>query len=522
MESTYEITGKSKRGDLGNVKYGDDGYELTYLLRSSKKKVKMEHYTFNSDFRFQNMEEEELELSKAKGTYSWVKGEEEGASKQLLRVENNLTGQVVLKRGNFVQKCDYYNGYCWWDFDVEDRTRPKDPEGRRLTLLAFKTDEPQTMISYRGWSWLSQGKTKSFSNASGDVTLICSVLPKIKDAKAGVNLQPYAAMRVGVNDETIKKELYFGDEEFKERPQTLAFQQVLDNGNIGLLFAPTGGPGMKKVQDPDPLNWRYIEINPDEVTIAKNVQFKSLNSYWKVSAIVTVGDDVYIYGPADDKKNDKYYNTQTAAKFSKFCVARISNGQMAMINNTSLDEFKGKMKSPPSQKKGVEYAGKKFVIGEFIVTKSGDMIIGGQNYKPKEEGPEFKDVFAFHFNDKGELKAQYGVDIEETNKTAKSMATTGLFRETQDGKSVVWIILEVAGAQTRGGETRALMYPRVAKIDLATSELSDFTTLGYGKKEKYYLANDFPILPTTVGGDKLTFFGSDKSGKNIWFCRVNL
>ena len=90
VESTYEISGKAKRGDLEHVTYDTDGYKLTYVIRSSKNKLKMEHYSFDSDFRFQGLEEEELELPKAKTKFRWFRGEEEGTRMNLLKVEKQL------------------------------------------------------------------------------------------------------------------------------------------------------------------------------------------------------------------------------------------------------------------------------------------------------------------------------------------------------------------------------------------------------------------------------------------------
>jgi len=524
LEATYEIANQAKRGELQNVAYGEDGYIMSYVIRDTKRMIKMQHYHFDNDFEFIKMEEEVIELEKAKRKWVWFRGEAEGTQKQLLKVENNMIGQVALKKGVFVQKVDWYNGVSWWDFDVQEKTKPKDPAGRKLTLIASKTDEPTRMISYSGWSWLGKGKTKAFSDATGDVTLICSVLPKVKDMKAGITVPPYTIMRVSVEDQSILSEAYFGEDEFKGRPQQILHTSHLANGNIGVVFAPIGGPGMKNIADPDPLNFTYMEFNPQTAAIAKTVPIKSLNASWAIDAIVSNGDDIFIYGPAENSKNTKYANLQSPGKYSQFCLTKITGQELAWITNTNLEEFKSVLKGPPSQKKVPQYTGKKFVIGEFFITSSGDILINGQNTKSTADGVEYKDIFAFHFNSSGKLKAQYGVDIKETNKYAKSMPTQSLFRETQDGNSVAWIVTEVAGVKAKwGGKSpRALNYARISEIGLADAAINDFQSLGYSKEGKYYLENSFPILPTIIGGDRLTFFGSNKSGSEIWFGRVEL
>ena len=65
------------------------------------------------------------------------------------------------------------------------------------------------------------------------------------------------------------------------------------------------------------------------------------------------------------------------------------------------------------------------------------------------------------------------------------------------------------------------MYPRIGKIDLDNANISDFQAYGAIEKDKYYLDPRIPFLETNEGG-KIVFFGSDKSGKTLWFCRVKL
>jgi len=64
------------------------------------------------------------------------------------------------------------------------------------------------------------------------------------------------------------------------------------------------------------------------------------------------------------------------------------------------------------------------------------------------------------------------------------------------------------------------MYPRMCMIDNEAANMSEIVNVGYGKKDRYYLENNFPILP--AGNNSLVFFSSDKKGKKLNFTRVNL
>jgi hypothetical protein len=146
----------------------------------------------------------------------------------------------------------------------------------------------------------------------------------------------------------------------------------------------------------------------------------------------------------------------------------------------------------------------------------------GQNYNIKDNvGKQFNDILGFHFNNKGELKAQYGIDTYETNEIAKGNGAPQSLNEGASGENLYWIMNEIDGLAPSG---RLLTYARIGKIDLKSEKggVSDFITLGgEAKKVTYFLDQKFPFLQTTKGST-VVFFGSDKKGKNIWFCRVKL
>lgn len=520
MEKTYEISSKAKRGYLGGVEFDEASqiYSLTYVTKSTNKVGRFETYKFDKDFNFIEMVEEEVEYTKAKTRWVWFDFGGEELTGELLTVENNLVGQLVLKKGKFYRRWDWFNGGYYVDYDLTEKIKPKDPEGRKLTLINYVTDAPSDRITYYGgWGWLG-GSTKDYSAATGDVTVVCSVVPNLKDAKGGAVKYEYTVMRFSASDLSIKTEKKF---EFAT-PQNVVFSKVLPDGDFAMVFAPTGGPGMKNTADPDPLNYTYVRVSSVDCQVKERLSFKSLNSYWDVAdVVVSENNDVFVYGPANSKNNDKYYNVQMGApKFSDFMFMKISKGKVAWVTNTNLDEFEAKLQAPPSQKKAPAYKGKKFAIGGLDIAPNGDMLIYGQNYKVKDDGIDYTDIVVFHFSDQGKLKSQYGLDVLESNKYAKSVFSESLFVPSNDDKGMHWIIFEIAGMKT-AGKARQLNYARIGRIDLAGATVGDFLALGQGKGDKYYLENSFPILPSK-DGNKLTFFGSDKAGRTLWFCRVEL
>jgi hypothetical protein len=117
------------------------------------------------------------------------------------------------------------------------------------------------------------------------------------------------------------------------------------------------------------------------------------------------------------------------------------------------------------------------------------------------------------------LKAQYGVDTKESNKYAESAGAPQNFLVSSDGKTTYWMIRELKGIAA--WNPKPLTYARLSKIDLNNAAVGDFIDIGKVEKADYYLDPKFPFLQTG-GNNKLVFFGSDKSGKTIWFCRVAL
>ena len=215
---------------------------------------------------------------------------------------------------------------------------------------------------------------------------------------------------------------------------------------------------------------------------------------------------------------DKYYNTLlSTTKFEAVQLMKVSGGKIAYFTETALDEFEAKLKKPADQKKSPAYEGKKFQIATYKLASNGDFFVSGQNFDPSNEGPKFKDIVGFHFDDKGVLKAQYSVDTKENNKYSKGFGTEQLFIEGAEGKKMYWLQQEIVGVSMARG--KMLAYPSMGAVTLEDGSISNFTA--YGAEEGFYLDPTFPFLETDKG-HTIVFFGSSKSGKDIWFARVKL
>ena len=110
VENTYTITGKAKRGTLGDAFFDAQNktYALTYVTKTSDRKAKFQTYTFDYDFNFLDMTEDEIEFEKAKQKYRWFKYQGELYSIEGLFVEPNFTGTLVLKQKKITYKYDWF------------------------------------------------------------------------------------------------------------------------------------------------------------------------------------------------------------------------------------------------------------------------------------------------------------------------------------------------------------------------------------------------------------------------------
>jgi hypothetical protein len=137
------------------------------------------------------------------------------------------------------------------------------------------------------------------------------------------------------------------------------------------------------------------------------------------------------------------------------------------------------------------------------------------------EFKSYRDVIGFYFDNKGMLKAQYGIDPIEGGTGAKRMGAPQYITENAKGDAMYWVLTEIDGLREEDEQIRPLAYPRIAKIAPTTGKVTDFLTLGEVGKTKYYLDKKYPYLPIE-GSNKIVFFGSNKSGRTLYFGRVRL
>lgn len=507
-QNTYEITGKAKRGALGHVEYDQNTgvYTLVYVTKSNDKMAKFQIYTFDRDFKFLKMVEDEVEFEKAKTKYTWFKYNGELYSVTGNYVEPNLVGTLVLKKKKITYKYDWLLLGYHKTVDILEKVKPKTDDGRKLFYLKHAEDD-----------------------RTGEIYVLCGVKPNTKD----VQDDKAAAYRHFMDIHMLKFNTdldLVADIPVKfDYPQQIAFGSTLvkmyeddpDNPGIsGIVFVtvPQGGPGMNKFADPKMNNYTYLRFSTEGAPVLKDrISFESPAIYWRMDELVSMNDAIYIFGVSAPGK-EKYYNMITSVtKFKGVQLMKVANGKVEYLTETNLEDFEAKIKYPPGQKKIEAYEGKKFHFANYYAAENGDFFVMGQKFDESKEGNKYKDVLTFHFDNKGVLKAQYAVDLLESNQYSKA---AGCPQELVDaGKSMYWLLMEIKGVTM--WNPKPLTYPRIGKIDMAAGSIGELQAFGKIEKNDYYLDPKYPFLQTD-GGNKIVFFGSDKSGKVIWFCRVAL
>lgn len=513
LSKIYEISGKAKRGYLGDVEIKQVPKEisLTFVTKSTDRKAKFEAYVFDHDFNYLRTDMEEVEFEKARLRFKWFKFKGEQYQSRGLYVEPNLMGTLVLRRKLITYKWDWFNGGYYRTVKIEEKLKPKTDDGRKLFYHRHAEYE------------------------TGNVCVLSGEKAKIKAGEDPYSHQKnFYFQSYDLNiDKLGESTLTF------EHPQHIVYANVWPSdvdtedgdeaveSDFFVVFAPAGMA--KKVRDEDPGNWTYVRVNSKSKIIEK-VPFKVPSGGWDLDNFVVDGNDIYFLGAAENTKSPYRDQFNPGGKYDEYQVACISGGKVKYVGVNKLDDFATKKVLPPSQKKGDDYRGKKYRTTYADVFPNGHLSVTGQTIKEKDGAlSAWDDILMFQFDQQGKLVANYSVNKKENNALCNSMSTTQNYVLGKSAGIAYWLKLEIAGARNEGNwvgpaKFKALIYPSVGRLDYANQKLTNFVEFGKNEKGKqaYYLHNKFPYLPIPGQEDKLIFFGESKNGRTLWFGRMPL
>lgn len=514
-EATIDISGKAKRGYLGNVVVDDsrEQLDLVFVTKSTNRKVKFEAYQFDYDLKLINKIEDEQDVDKAKSKYSWFNFKGDSYSVEGVTAEGNMLGKFVVKKRRITYSYSWFLGRYRKSVKTLDKVKFETPNGKKMFFL------------------------RSFDNdQSGEVLALAGHQPS-KGESAYLYMQKMSLMRVNFNLELVSEKVI--DMKY---PQNILFSGVNsaidpesdELSNWYVVMSPSGLPG-KKERDPAPDNYTLLEISP-QGEVVRTVNFKSKCSDWLINGVYAVGDEIYIYGPGLSKGAGEDYGGKAIlteeSKFTDIQIACIKGNSARFVSATNVDEFKEKVKGVPGDKKPTYYNGKKVDIRSLYVAKNGDVFITAQDFRKDTQGDAqgyiYKDLMLFHFDTQGKLISQYGIEneVKKGGIVGGGLAdprfhqARGSILESADGKSLCWILYipYLTQSETEDYGTYKVTtyyprrYPKVVKIDLEGKNIAGVAE--YGDKE-YFLLEEHPFVEIN-GGKQGVYIGESKNGKSIW------
>jgi len=489
---------------------------------------------------------ETLEQAQAESQYGQVIAvgkapEQPWNNPKVVRVESTFGqqkggyAQIVLRLGTLTREWAKtvedkggwrYTTYYWkYNFNEEKKVTPKfegivdipekAPEfvkkmaqksQEKVSLVTYASDEPTVEITTGRQNFVYPNlwtKKRDYASASGDLLVIGRSDQMDFDTK--LPKQVYLLLKYSAEDLSQKHCELLQLEYMKD----LAFDKVLADGSMVLVFAPQGGPGIKN-KSPNPDKWDYVRVSKDATLIDK-ISFETIGGPWAISnAILSEDNQVYLYGPASIDKKGKYLKAIVGGltSFDNIQVMKVGEGTIKYLANVNLKELNSKLVKPSNLKKGDSYSGKDLTFEQnYTLTATGDLLFTAQ-------ANDHSALYCFHFGPEGKFKAQYVIASEDQ---PKEVGIDHAIFENPDQQSVSVFIAEL----TKVDKNRALKYPRMATINLKDAKISAVQTFGYDKKGEYFLDDIYPYT-FIDNGQKIVFFSRDAKDAKLWLGRVKI
>lgn len=498
LEKTYEVDKKAKKGVLLDVivNPNDKTTCLSFVTRlkgnftGSKLKVQYQDYYFDKEYNFKEVKEYE-DVYKNK-RYKAEKGE--NYSVEGITVSASMMGDIVLRK----KKVDYTWSWASSRYNKKvtllDKVKPKDESGNKLTLLkSFDIDEQGVALAL-----VRPRPTKD----SPDADICENYFLKIDQ---NLNIEKGEVIRHDIVMNIVATFLIPNEGVVLEDGST-----DISEADVCFVWAAGSFHDEKKMgKNTDFEYWRVS----NEGKLLKRAKFQVVGSEWNIMEAIAIGESVYFIGPANMGKELTTKVSVSVSggetKYKLYQLAKITGDKVDYVTSTNMEDFEAKLKKPASQKKNPAYSGKRFKFKKASVSTDGSLFICGQNVS-KEGAPE-DEVLMFYFDNKGILKAQYGIKLENEYSSPQYL------NFTKD--CAYWTLWEFKGF-SKGDQPKALVYPTIAKINLASGDISDFVKIGtVNDKPTYFLQNDFPFITNPDDGSQI-YLGENEKGNLMWFGQV--
>lgn len=503
VEKTHELSKRAKRGYLYHVNIDKQtgGVDLIFITSQNKRRIKLEIYSFDKDYNLtdQRQEEQEIENNKVKirirDSDVEVKVKyREPFTTDGISVGGSFTGTLVLRRKRVSYTWNTFWGQYTKKVELSEKLKPRTDEGDKYLLVNHYEDD-----------------------YTGDAVVIAT-------PKNEMGYKRFTLMRFNKELELVTKKdidfeynmgVFYKNLVTETSPQDEDIEIVKE---AFFMFAPSKF-GKNKAPREKTNDFEIVRFDNDFNVV--RVPFKAATSLWSIYNEVGHKDSYYFYGLAADVQNKYFDQIVKPGKFKSIQLMKfnMAANKVDYITNTNLDEMKNKIKTPPAQKRKPVFKPSSFSRKQMLINDRDEFILAGQNYKTSKKGVVYQDIVGFYFNNRGELRAMYGIDPIENNQYAKSNgAPQYIVNESQSGENMYWILTEIDGYDK--DDARLEYYPRIAKISKNDASIGNFTTLGVLNKKKFYLDKKYPFFNPEPY--KITFFGSTSNGKHIYFGRVRL
>ncbi len=541
LEKDYEISRKAKKGYLGGVEaQPNGGFEMVYFLPSSRKKVKIETYTFDKDANLTNSLKDEWDVEKVKKKWKFFNFKGDEYTTTAASVSTNLTGKMMFKKREIKAK------YNWLAGDYV----------KRIKLL-----DRQKLTSESGDEYLFAGAYE----VERDSTIYALAYPYAK----GASMDPLDLIKVSNTGVSQKLKSIPTPSRMKpifSKPLLDENSRDVSNDDFPrdwiVILAPTKMYGKSNAGTPNQLT--YLRISP-EGQLKEQLNFTSPTAGFRILNAYQKGSEVILYGMGI-KKEGKYADEilgatvspssmdddeQAAAastggmlggigkmanmisgkddmapsqqsldnaldekKYNDFIIAKISNQNLSLIKATPMEELNRKAVAGADMKKALEFDGKKFITNNFQILRDGSMMLSVQDYKTEGKGIGlpggkmlgalagvststsgdsysriYKGMYLLHFSPDGNLVRNYTVQLDQKNKkgffnnspmTADNFPATGYLIESKDGKSVNWVEIVKAIDVDTDVSTFSNFFSGTSTTT-TTKSYSPFYSIEYGK-----------------------------------------